>query len=225
MTPFDPAALVAMLMAFYPVVTPANLARARQERAEYFHGGTLFGSKGDKLRLPDGREFDCIANAGLPVGQRFWYCGLIDPAEAGNPDGFELEPGALEPVDEEMVLFPADRDRFEALVAGELADLTGADDVLRGAGDAIVAIDVAGHLEGSYAEHVEPAAAAHANMRAALDLDDPADIIAATNAHDGIIDAADVEFNEPLPADLAEPEPGPAPIGGDEDEPEEPPAQ
>jgi hypothetical protein len=39
-TPFDGAALLAMLLAFYPAVSAAALARARSERPEYFAGGT-----------------------------------------------------------------------------------------------------------------------------------------------------------------------------------------
>lgn len=97
MTPFDDRALLAMLLAFYPIASPAAFARARQERPEYFAAGVIFGSKGDKLRLPDGREFDCIIAAGLPGSSR-WQVALIVPGEDGDGP-FPLEPGPLTPLD------------------------------------------------------------------------------------------------------------------------------
>ena len=57
MQPFDAIALTVMLRAFYPVTTPADLARARRERPEYFGGGRLGGRDGTLLYLPDGRVF------------------------------------------------------------------------------------------------------------------------------------------------------------------------
>jgi hypothetical protein len=73
-TPFDPVALLAMLQAFYPTPSGAALAQARAERPEYFAGGELFGSKGDKLRLGDGRVFDCIFAAGGLPGSNVGRC-------------------------------------------------------------------------------------------------------------------------------------------------------
>jgi hypothetical protein len=61
---FDPGTLPQLLAAFYPVVTPAHFALARQEHPDWFGDGVIFGSKGDKLRFPDGRQYDCIQPPG-----------------------------------------------------------------------------------------------------------------------------------------------------------------
>jgi hypothetical protein len=120
-TPFDQAALLAILNAFYPVVSAASLARARNERPEYFAGGTLFGSKGDKLRLPDGREFDLIFAAGGFAGQQRWQ--VIDAAPGDAGDGLVDEPGALVPIDvEALPTFPAAAP-FESLALAAVAEL------------------------------------------------------------------------------------------------------
>src|SRR5213592_2880219 len=161
-----------MLKAFYPVPSGAAFAQARRERPEYFAAGVIFGSKGDKLRLPDGREFDCIVAAGGPVSGRSWYCGLIVDDPNAQPDPFPLEPGPLDPLDEDAAIGPAlDRD-LEALVARGLSDLSGSDDRLAAAGQAVIVVDGAGDIERSYAELVEPALEKHVEIRAALDMDD-----------------------------------------------------
>ncbi len=66
MTPFDPAALVAVLAAFYPTVSTDALAQARRERPRVFAGGALVGA-GDRLQLADGRVF-------LLIWQGGWTC-------------------------------------------------------------------------------------------------------------------------------------------------------
>src|SRR4051812_36178944 len=119
-----------MLRAFYPEVTPANFALARSVRPEYFAGGVIFGTKGDKLRLPDGRVFDCIVNAGLSVALRSWAPQLVDPTAGGADDPFALEEGRLTPLDEDFTLPPRDDSGFTALVAGELAALEHDDGIL-----------------------------------------------------------------------------------------------
>jgi hypothetical protein len=81
-TPFDPAALVAMLRAFYPIVGRAALRRARSERPEYFAGGTLIGSSQTHLQLADGRIFDLILNEGAPQGQTAWQA--LDVTDGGT---------------------------------------------------------------------------------------------------------------------------------------------
>lgn len=223
MTPFDPAALLTMLLAFYPIVSAAAFAQARRERPEYFAGGQIFGSKGDKLRLPDGREFDCIIAAGGPASGRRWSCSEIVDDPNAVPDPFELEPGPLDPVDEDMAIFAESRDTFAALVAGELDALTGADGVLQNAGDAVGAADLAGGLEDSYRRLVEPAAVAHAGTVTALDADDFGDVIAATESHGAAIEAGEAAYADELPPALAEPDPGnPPPPEPDEPKPEPP---
>jgi hypothetical protein len=84
-TPFDPFALLSMLLAFYPAVSPAAFAQARRERPEYFAGGSIIGSKGDKLQLPDGRVFDCIFASGGPLSGQRWQ--VLDVT---NDDGERL---------------------------------------------------------------------------------------------------------------------------------------
>lgn len=44
--------------------TPADLQRAFSERPEMFHGASILGSKGDKIRFADGRVYDVIQAAG-----------------------------------------------------------------------------------------------------------------------------------------------------------------
>ncbi len=77
MTPFDAAALLAMLTAFYPDVSIATLAQARSDRPSYFAGGALVGA-GDRLQLGDGRIF-------LLIWQGAWAVvgATDDPAAAG----------------------------------------------------------------------------------------------------------------------------------------------
>lgn len=60
MQPFSLEALIAMLRAFYPMATPADLARARRERPEYFGAGRLIGASGTLLLLPDGRLYEIL---------------------------------------------------------------------------------------------------------------------------------------------------------------------
>jgi hypothetical protein len=45
--------------------TPDDLRRAFAENPDAFHGAQQFGSKGDKIRFADGKEFDVIQAAGL----------------------------------------------------------------------------------------------------------------------------------------------------------------
>jgi hypothetical protein len=213
-TPFDPSALVAMLIAFYPAVSGAAFAQARRERPEYFAGGTIFGSKGDKLRLPDLREFDCIVAAGGPPAGRRWTCSYIDPNAPVVDDPFALEEGPLIPLDEEQPIFPGGDPTFESIVAGALEPLDGADNVLDGAGQAIVTFTGADALDRQYRAQVEPAAVAHAATRAALEQDDPADVIDATNAQDPEINAAREDYVEDPPPDAPEPDPGDPPGDG-----------
>lgn len=224
MTPFDAVALLAMLLAFYPRPSGASLLRARAERPDYFAGGTVIGSSHTHLQLPDGRIWDLVFDEGSSRAR--WQVLFVDPTDpgAGDADPFPLEAGPLDSVDEELVIFPETRATFAPLVAGALAELTGADDVLRGAGDAVTAADVAGDLDRSYRDLVEPAARAHGDMRTALDVDDPSDVIAATENHGAAIDAGEGAYTEGLPPDVAESDPGNAPPPEPEEPKPEPPA-
>jgi hypothetical protein len=131
-TPFDATALLVMLLAFYPTVSGAELARARRERPEYFASGVLFGTKGDKLRLPDGRVFDLIANAGGLPGTQRWQ--VIEPGP-GTDDPWPLEPGPLTPIDASGVdVPPGERTTFQGLVADAIGAIGGSDAALQSAG-------------------------------------------------------------------------------------------
>lgn len=223
MTPFDPLALLAMLQAFYPVVSAAALQQARAERPEYFAAGELFGSKGDKLRLPDGRVFDCIFAAGGPIGTQRWSVIDVTNDPGAVSDGLELEPGPLVPLDAAQAFPPFGDPGFEAFVAGELGGLGNSDAQLDAAREGAVAFTGADELDGEFRRLMEPAVEAHATIRAALDNDDPIDVIEATNNHDGAIDAARGDYVEDPPPDTAEPDPGGVPDDGQHGGDEEPP--
>lgn len=219
MTPFDPAALLAMLLAFYPVVSAAAFSQARAERPEYFAGGVIFGSKGDKLRLPDGRQFDCIKAAGGPASGRRWTCSLIDPTAPGEPDPFPLEDGPLVPADEDAAIGPALTWDLESRWASEMGALAGTDGVLATAATAAAEFPGAADLEDSYARTIEPAAAAHVAIRQALDGDDPSDELGAIDDHGNIIAATEPDYIEDPTPDIAEPDPGTPPKYDDPDNP------
>lgn len=221
MTPFDPIALVAMLLSFYPVVTPGNLALARTERPEYFAAGVIFGSKGDKLRLPDGREFDCIVNAGLDVSRRSWSAQLIDPNAAGADDPFALEDGPLVPLDAAFTFPPRDPTAFSALVAGELAPLEHDDGILAAAAEPAITFTGAADLEDSFAREIDPADQAHAATLAALDGDPISDVMEATSGGSTVIDTTSGDYDEPEPPDIPLPDPGDGPGEGEKPPPPE----
>jgi hypothetical protein len=207
-TPFDPSALLAVLLAFYPVVSAATLARARTERPEYFASGTLGGSKGDKLVLQDGRVFDLIAAAGGPPSGRHWQVIDVTNDPGGAADPFALEDGPLTLLDEATFVPPPSGASFVGLVAGELAALDGADAVLHGAAAAVAEFDGAADLEDAGASLLDPAAVSHANTRAALDHDDPAEELESAGLTRDEIDARLSEYDEPLPEAAPEDDPG-----------------
>ena len=222
MTPFDPWALLAILEAFYPEPTAASLRRARSERPEYFAGGTLIGRSGDKLQLPDGRIWDLIFGVDGPRPPRRWIAIDVTDPDPNAVPGFELEPGPLEPLDEEMLLFPPHADIFTPLVAGHLEGLEGSDGVLATAATAVLAHDGAGRLERDWARVMEPAIAQHATIRVALDGDDPIAVLAAATGHDGEIEGGRRDYDEPPPPDIAEPSVGEPPGKGEPGGPEPP---
>jgi len=206
-----------MLNAFYPVVTPANFALARAVRPEYFAAGVIFGSKGDKLRLPDGREWDCIVNAGLDVSRRSWSAQLIDPTAVGTDDPFALTEGPLVPLDAEFTFPPRDPTAFSSLVAGELAPLEHDDGILAAAAQPAVEFTGAQDLDDSFAREIDQADEAHAATLAALDADPISDVLEASAGGATVIETTTGDYNEPEPPDIPEPDPGDGP------EPEKPP--
>lgn len=215
MTPFDPVALLAMLLAFYPIPSPAALVQARRDRPEYFAGGVLIGRSGDKMQLPDGRIWDLIFAVEGPFPPRRWIAIDVTDAVPGDGDGFELEPGPLTPIDEAMVIFGPDPQTFEALVAGELAALGASDTVLHRAAQDIIESGGGRELEDEYERTIVPAHQAHLGTRAALDRDDPLDELEAAHDHGHIINATSGEYDDDPPPDLVEEDPGDPP--GDDD--------
>lgn len=214
MTPFDPTALLVMLLTFYPVVTPANLQRARTERPEYFSGGILFGSKGDKLRLPDRREWDLIVASGGPVSGRRWQVLFIDPNAPVVDDPFALEDGPLTPIDEQATLPPLEDHTFELLAAQHLEELGAVDGQLHRAAQTIIESDGATRIDAAYEQHIVPARAFHDATRRALDTIDPADVLEQTQAHGSLIEDGSGRYNEEPPPDLPDNLPGDMPDEG-----------
>ena len=224
MTPFDPAALLAMLLTFYPTVSSGELARARRDRPDYFAGGTLFGSKGDKLRLPDGRVFDLIFAAGGAIGQQRWQVIEVtgDAGRAG--DLFPLEPGPLVPLEDDPFPPAAAAGAFEAILGDALDTLGASDGVLHGAAQAVATFAGAQQLADSYARMVEPATDAHAATRRSFDADDPAALIDRSNDQGATIDDQSGRYNEEAPADLPADDPGDPPRDDDGGRPDNEPA-
>jgi hypothetical protein len=212
-TPFDPAALLAMLLAFYPAPSPAAFAQARGERPEYFAGGVIVGSKGDKLQLGDGRVFDCIyAAGGLPSEMRWQVIDVTNDA-GGTDAGLALTPGPLAVLDPTLAIAPFGDPGFEAFVAGELDALGGSDGQLDRAGAAVLEFDGGAALEDSASRLLDPAEAAHANIRAALDADDPIDELGAAADAGGVPDVEGAQYVEQPPPDVPPIDPGDPPDG------------
>lgn len=221
MTPFDPVALVAMLTVFYPIVSVENLQRARAERPEYFAGGVLFGSKGDKLRLPDGRVFDLIFAAGGPASGRRWQALDVTDDAAGGDDPFALEEGPLVPLDDSAVTIPRSDPAFTALVAGELAALEHDDSILAAAAQPVIEFTGADDLDHAFGEFIDPADEAHGGTLAALDSDPITDVLESSAGGAAVVDSMSGEYTEDPPPDTPEPDPGDPP--GDDGGKEPPP--
>lgn len=211
-----------MLLAFYPAVSPAALAQAWRERPAYFAGGVLFGTKGDKLRLPDGREWDCIVAAGGPSSGQRWQAVLIDPTAGGDGDPFALEEGPLAPLDDAPIFAPRAGSTYTDLVNQELAPLGGGDDRLQGAANAVASFDGSAALDDAFAHTIAPAEAHHAATIAALDGDAIPEVLEATSGAHRVIDGTAGEYDEDPPPDVAEPDPGGPPPGSEPDPGDEP---
>jgi hypothetical protein len=172
-TPFDPFALLSMLLAFYPAVSPAAFAQARRERPEYFAGGSIIGSKGDKLQLPDGRVFDCIFASGGPLSGQRWQVLDVTNATASGSDGFALEAGPLTPLDEQTPLASLTATSFEGIVADELSAFGDSDGLLHAAADAAARFDGSADLEQARGSCSAPPASITTATTRALDGDEP----------------------------------------------------
>jgi hypothetical protein len=218
-TPFDPQALLVMLLTFYPIVSAAELRHARAERPEYFAAGELFGSKGDKLLLPDGRAFDLIFAAGGLPGQQRWQ--VIEAGPGGDGDGFGLEAGPLVPLDETGALPPLSDLVFESLVAGAIGDVVHLDGRMGDAASEIVAAVGEENVGPLLDEAFGDAQSHHEQSSRSLEGVNPGELVDATDGLFRQIDSRVDELPAP-PADIPEnppTDPGPAP--GPTDEPPE----
>lgn len=181
MTPFDSVALLAMLLAFYPIVSVAALQRARQERPEYFAAGVLESTSGEKLRLPDRRLFDLIFDVENVTGQRRWQVSLIDESGAGDADPFALEAGPLTPIDVARFAPRLVAPAFTPLAGAAAAELAGVGLVLDRAHGQLLELPAPATLEGAF-RGVDDAAAAVPGLAAELDLATPAELFGALRA-------------------------------------------
>ena len=173
MQPFDPIALVAMLLTFYPIVSMTALRRARQERPEYFGAGVLFGTVGEKLALPDGRVFDLIFDADGP--QRRWQA--IDVTAGGETERtpWPLEPGPLTPLDPEATLPLPMPTHFEPIVWFHMGDVDGAERGIEGAGSTVAGRMSSEAFDAAYEDTAGRAARALDQELAAIDGLNPSD--------------------------------------------------
>lgn len=221
MTPFDPAALLAMLLAFYPP-SASSFARARSERPAYFAGGVIVGTGGDKLRLPDGRVWDCIYDVdGLSGGPRWQAIDVTDGGDTPSP--YPLEPGPLAPVDLGAWPGPRAARDFEALVAGAASDLAGADTGAGRARDTIAGASSPAALEAAFADQVVPAAGEVDGQIAAAWQLDPSGLIITTRDQRGRIDQEQGEYPSGDAPDVPAYDPGPRPHDGGAGDGEAPP--
>lgn len=205
MTPFADRALLAMLLAFYPTVTAAALRQARSERPEYFAGGTIIGSKGDKLQLPDGRVFDLIANAGGLPGTQRWQ--VIEPGPSAD-EPWPLEPGPLTVVDEEVFTpTPGPSTTFQVLVGGAITSLGASDDVLAQGASTLADSAAAGQLALGDATDLEDADRVVEEIAGSRSADVVAELVAQSDAIGGSVDSIDADYDQapPQPAIPNEP--------------------
>lgn len=202
MTPFDPVALLAMLLAFYPIVGPAAFDRARRERPAYFAGASIIGTGRDKIRLPDGRIFDGIFDVGGP-GQRWQMLEILPGDGTGGPeDPFRLEAGPLDPIDESAWPDPAPAPVFVPLVVDALTALGAAGGVLDRAHGAVTDAAAPGDLETFVGGELGTAAGTWDRSLGAVAAFLPADELAAAGGQGDATLSHGGEFNEPTPGPL-----------------------
>jgi hypothetical protein len=211
MVPFDPVALLAMLQAFYPVVGPAALQRARRERPEYFAAGDITGSEGDKLTLPDGRIFDLIFRVNDPFGQSRWQAIWLTGGGTELDDPFALEPGPLVPVD--LSAYPPSTytPTFVPLIGSALLELGASPVVLDNASAALALHSSPAAFDNDFARAMDPADAQLAAEGFALNAADPSDVLIHVGAAQKTVDIEAGVFDEPAPPEM-QPGPPPGPI-------------
>lgn len=215
---FDPAALLAVLVASYSPASPAALARAWRERPALFGGGTITGSKGDKLTLPSGEVWDLIFASTDPIARHWQMLQLGDEGPA-VVDPFALERGPLDFLEPDLFTRPVREGTYEGLVAGAYADVAGGDAAI--SAPRAVIVDELASRDGF--EHATAGDAEDANGEIEAQLAHPADvdITEVAAATDGLNDDASAKRDE-LPADneftapfLTPPDYGPPPERGE----------
>lgn len=210
--PFEPGAMVAMLKSFYPVVTIANLRRAQQERSEYFGGGALFGSCGEKLRLPTGQVWDLMFDCGGLNAH--WQA--IEPGEGGGggDDPFSLEPGPLDVLELPEIVPPVPDGAFTQLVADAIRELGASDDILHQAGTVLVEANAPSGLGDALSAALDDAMRAQRDQQHEVESFRPEDVARAADDAHAVTDTrpgmpSDSELN---PTAEVEPgDPGPPP--------------
>jgi hypothetical protein len=224
-TPFDPVALVAMLLTFYPIVSRGFLDRARTERPSYFAGGALIGSSRTHLQLADGRIFDLIFDEGSPRAR--WQALDVTVGGPEVDDPFALEDGPLEPLDPIDFEPLPPGESFEGLAVALAGELAAADDAagLAHTGLAVVADPSA--FEHGTGDDLTRAAVALGEEALALDVIRPDEVILVTNDAADFVDVAIVEWDALDPGELpglpTPPNPPagePPDPGGDKDHPQ-----
>lgn len=196
---FDPGAFVTMMVTFYPVVTIANLRRAREERPDYFGGGHLFGTCGEKLRLPTARIWDLMRDCG--GRNAAWQAIDVTDGGGGGDDPFVLDRGPLDELELPPIVTEGGETVFTNLVAAALVELGGSDDVLDHAGDLIVEGGATSGLSDALQADLSEAVGARQGERQALDALNVSELLDATN------DNADVAEGEPGTPDLGDDDP------------------
>jgi hypothetical protein len=213
MTPFDPIALLSMLLTFYQPATVDNLRRAHRERPDYFAGGHLVSTGGEKLLLSDGRIFDLIFDVG---GPRARYQVTDVTAGGGAGGAFPLEPGPLTPIAVDSVLPPpSSGDSFESRLASTLGELAAADGAI-GVHEGIIAgaADPIG-FDVEFEDTIGRAAATLDGDRFALAALDPGALLDRSREQEFGIDGVDRELPNPDdgPPDMDPPDLGDPPRG------------
>jgi hypothetical protein len=211
-TPFDPTALLVMLLTFYPIVSGGELLRARRERPDYFAGGEIIGRHFDALRLPDGVVWDLIFAVDGPGVPR-WQAIQPGGGDGGGGDpAFALVAGPLDPIDVAAWPTRTREDVFLPLVADAIAALGGSDAVLDRAlleGAGVLSDDTFGAVVNA---ELGGSDGILAGSHWILDGADPSDEISATIGLDPRIDANDADYDEPPPPDMPDvPDPGGTP--------------
>lgn len=201
-----------MLLTFYPDVSAAALAQARRERPEYFAGGVLGGSHGDKMTLPDGSGWDCIYDVDNATGRRHWQC-IPASDGGGGADAFPLDAGPLDPIDLSQWPEPAPLPIFAPLVVDGLRELGASETLLGDAAATITQGGTGGSFDAAVSGDLGDADRARIETRDALAGAVPDRELALTSGSSGTIDGGegDAEFTPP-------PYVAPSPPGGPPDE-------